>query len=226
MYTVNAVSVLLQRLFGTICQNSLVLMTLVVENSFVNWRHSCLCGPTCQRRLWERSLRRRFINGLTYLPTYLLELIIITRTVRWHSFSLNRVREQEAVKQERMIWSRPTSFEVKRKRLEIRRTSNRQWNTLLNLRRGDRQSLITRNTFCGTWYLPHSRVYYDRQCHFSMRMCETALLQLAVWNLTVETVKMVNLRHRVKFCGDRSNRCWDMAIFRFFKMAAAAILDF
>ena len=36
----------------------------------------------------------------------------------------------------------------------------------------------------------------------------------------------VELRHRAKFCGDRSNRCRDIAIFRFFKMAATAILDF
>ena len=35
-----------------------------------------------------------------------------------------------------------------------------------------------------------------------------------------------NMRHRAKFRGDRSNRCWDMAIFRFLVTAAAAILDF
>ena len=34
------------------------------------------------------------------------------------------------------------------------------------------------------------------------------------------------MRHRAKFREDRSNRCGDMADFRFFKMAAAAILDF
>jgi len=28
------------------------------------------------------------------------------------------------------------------------------------------RAAITRNTFCGTWYVSHSRVYYDRQCHF------------------------------------------------------------
>jgi len=28
---------------------------------------------------------------------------------------------------------------------------------------------------------------------------------------------MLNLRHRAKFRGDRSNRCGDMAIFRFFQ---------
>jgi len=63
-------------------------------------------------------------------------------------------------------------------------------------------------------------------CHFSMRVCETALFLLPVWNLTVGTVNMVNLRHRAKFHGDRSNRCGDIAIFfLFFKMAAAASLD-
>ena len=40
--------------------------------------------------------------------------------------------------------------------------------------------------------------------HFSMRMCETALFLLPVGNLTV---KMVNLRHRAKFRGDRLNPC-------------------
>ena len=34
------------------------------------------------------------------------------------------------------------------------------------------------------------------------------------------------MRHHAKFRGNRSNRYRDMAIFRFFKMAAAAILDF
>jgi len=34
------------------------------------------------------------------------------------------------------------------------------------------------------------------------------------------------MRHRTKFCEDRSNRSGDMADFRFLKMSAAAILDF
>ena len=34
------------------------------------------------------------------------------------------------------------------------------------------------------------------------------------------------MRHRTKFCEDQSNRSGDMADFRFFKMAAAAMLDF
>jgi len=32
-------------------------------------------------------------------------------------------------------------------------------------------------------------------------------------------VQTVSVRHLAKFCGDRSNRCADMAIFRFVKMA-------
>ena len=36
----------------------------------------------------------------------------------------------------------------------------------------------------------------------------------------------VKLRHDAKFRGDRSNSRRDIAIFRFFKMAVAAILDF
>jgi len=39
-------------------------------------------------------------------------------------------------------------------------------------------------------------------------------------------VKKVKLSQRAKFRGDRSNRRRDMAIFQFFKMAAAAILIF
>jgi len=44
--------------------------------------------------------------------------------------------------------------------------------------------------------------------------------------LTVGAVKRVELHHLAKFRQDRSKRGRDMAIFRFFKMAAAAILDF
>jgi len=36
-------------------------------------------------------------------------------------------------------------------------------------------------------------------------------------------LKTAKMRHHAKFCGNRSNRCCDMAIFQFFKMAAAAI---
>jgi len=42
----------------------------------------------------------------------------------------------------------------------------------------------------------------------------------------VKSVNRVNVRHGAKFRDDQSNHCLDMVIFRFFKMAAAAILDF
>ena len=44
--------------------------------------------------------------------------------------------------------------------------------------------------------------------------------------LTVRTVKRVELHQHAKFRQNWSNRSQDMAIYRFFKMAAAAILDF
>ena len=42
----------------------------------------------------------------------------------------------------------------------------------------------------------------------------------------VGVFKKVKLRQRAKFCDDSSNRCRYMAIFRFFKIAPAVILDF
>ena len=44
--------------------------------------------------------------------------------------------------------------------------------------------------------------------------------------LTVGQLKNAELRRHAKFGQNRSNRGQNMAIFRFFKMAAAAILDF
>ena len=60
--------------------------------------------------------------------------------------------------------------------------------------------IITRNTFCGTWYLPHSRVHKSiaelcsnfgdsaiTKCqiaYFSLRMRETSIILLPVKNLT------------------------------------------
>jgi len=40
------------------------------------------------------------------------------------------------------------------------------------------------------------------------------------------TVQRVNVRHCARFYGNRSNLSWDMAIFRFFKMAAISHLGF
>jgi len=39
-------------------------------------------------------------------------------------------------------------------------------------------------------------------------------------------VLRANVRHRSKFYADRSNRCRDMAIFRFFKVAAVRHIGF
>ena len=44
--------------------------------------------------------------------------------------------------------------------------------------------------------------------------------------LTVRQLKRAEMRHPAKFCRNRSKQARDMAIFRFSKMAAAAILDF
>jgi len=51
-----------------------------------------------------------------------------------------------------------------------------------------------------------------------------ALTKIKIFN--GRTVKRVTLHHCAKFCQNRSNRGRDFAIFGFFKMAAAVILDF
>ena len=45
-------------------------------------------------------------------------------------------------------------------------------------------------------------------------------------NLTVGTLRRAKLHHRAKFRRNRSKYGRDVAIFRFFKMSAAAIMDF
>ena len=49
---------------------------------------------------------------------------------------------------------------------------------------------------------------------------------LKVGNFNCRSGLEANVRHQAKFSPDRSNRCGDMAVFHFFKMAASAILDF
>ena len=44
--------------------------------------------------------------------------------------------------------------------------------------------------------------------------------------LTARTLLRAKVRHHAKFRKNRSNHSGDMAYFRFFKMAAAAMLDF
>ena len=57
-------------------------------------------------------------------------------------------------------------------------------------------------------------------------MAAAAILDFRNFNfLTVGTVKRVELHQHAKFRQNRLNRGRDMAIFRFFKMATAAILD-
>ena len=49
---------------------------------------------------------------------------------------------------------------------------------------------------------------------------------LKVGDFNFLSASEANMHHRTKFREDRSNRSGDTADFRFFKMAAAAILDF
>jgi len=44
--------------------------------------------------------------------------------------------------------------------------------------------------------------------------------------LSAGTFRKTSVRHRAKFRADWSNRCQDITIFGFSRMAAAAILDF
>ena len=52
------------------------------------------------------------------------------------------------------------------------------------------------------------------------------ILDFQILELTVETLKRAKLHYHAKFRRSRSNRARDITIFRFSKMAAAAILDF
>jgi len=83
--TVHAASVLPHHLSGTIYRDTSETMAFVVNNSLAIWRHFCLHGPIRQRRLWERLLKRRFINGLTYLLTIALayRAMVMRHVVKW-----------------------------------------------------------------------------------------------------------------------------------------------
>ena len=61
----------------------------------------------------------------------------------------------------------------------------------------------------------------------SFKMAAAAILDFQNLEiLTFGTVKSVELRNHAKFCRNRSNRGRDIAIFRIFKMADAAMLYF
>jgi len=71
------------------------------------------------------------------------------------------------------------------------------------------------------------RLRYGDFWFWFFKMAAKAILDF--WNfkfLTVGTLKGVELHHRAKFHQNRSNSGRHMAIFRFFKTAAAATLDF
>jgi len=58
-------------------------------------------------------------------------------------------------------------------------------------------------------------------------MTDAAIMDFQIFKfLTVGRLKRAELRRSAKLGQNRSNRGRDMTIFRFFKMAAAAILDF
>ena len=95
------------------------------------------------------------------------------------------------------------------------------------------QNLITVQ-YCNTEQ-PHSVYVYqnwsktdafepDQQLQF--RTFKKYKMLNRVKSLTVRTVKRFKMHHLAKFRQYRLNRGRDMAIFRFFNMAAAAILDF
>ena len=59
------------------------------------------------------------------------------------------------------------------------------------------------------------------------KMAAAAILDLRNFKfLTIGMVKRFEMHHRAKLHKNRLNRGRDMAIFQFFKMASAAILDF
>jgi len=88
---------------------------------------------------------------------------------------------------------------------------------------------------CGT----HHKCRIASPCQISWRLVKPlsryldfgflkmfAATSLDFYILTIRTVKKDELRHCAKFCRNRLIRGWDMAIFRFFILSAAAILDF
>ena len=68
--------------------------------------------------------------------------------------------------------------------------------------------------------------YYELTA-FSFIWWPSAILYFKTFNiLTAGHVWRANMRHQAKFRADRSNRCGDLALFRFFKMAVVRHLGF
>jgi len=53
--------------------------------------------------------------------------------------------------------------------------------------------VVNKNTFCETWYLPHSQIAY-----FSLRMRETAIFLLPVKNLTLPSCSSTPIFYKIK----------------------------
>jgi len=69
----------------------------------------------------------------------------------------------------------------------------------------------------------HMSNYFERL----FKMAAAAILDCYILEiLRIGSIKRVQVHCHSKFCGDQSNRCWNMAIFWFFNMAAATVLDF
>ena len=87
-----------------------------------------------------------------------------------------------------------------------------------------------------TWMLTLGLLSRNTGCQCCSVRCSSMLKLLCIsihsldfqnFNFsTVRTVKRVELHHYAKFCRNRSNRGRDIVIFRIFKMADAAMLDF
>jgi len=77
--------------------------------------------------------------------------------------------------------------------------------------------MVTKNTFCGTWYLPHSRVHKcmaelcsnfgdsaitkGQIAYFSLRMRETAKYLLSIENLTTPSCSPTPISYKMQeFC--------------------------
>ena len=75
--------------------------------------------------------------------------------------------------------------------------------------------------------VPIGQLLLWRYGYFRFKMAPLAIWDFSKFeNLTISPVQGANIRHRAKFCADRSNLCGVMAVFRFFKMAAVCHLEF
>jgi len=76
--------------------------------------------------------------------------------------------------------------------------------------------------------VPRANMRYHAKCcaDRANRCRDIVIYRMHLKFVTDQTVTRAELRHRAKFCSNRWTCGRDMVIFRFFKMTAAAILDF